>query len=121
MLDPMYSTPDPLAFQTAIPPHWNARGHWPPQDQTAQRRDSLLTPSDYIWALSGPIVPTPPLLASQTPVRGGPGAGAHLWPDALLDARPDAGRRGKIPKSPSQPFPRDLETTPEKKPPSPWD
>lgn len=79
LLDPVYFTVDPPAFQKAIPPHWNARGQWPPQDQTAHRPDSLLTPSDYIWALLGPKLfpprPTPPLPASQTPARGGPGAG----------------------------------------------
>lgn len=57
LLDPMYSTPDPPAFQTAISLQWNARGHWPPQGQTARRRDSLLTPSDYIRELSGPVDP----------------------------------------------------------------
>lgn len=63
LLDPVYFTVDPPAFQKAIPPHWNARGQWLPQDQTAHRPDSLLTPSDYIWALLGPKLfpphPTP--------------------------------------------------------------
>lgn len=63
--------------------------------------------------------PTLPCLLPRQQQGEGLELEAHLWLDALLDARPGAGRRGMIPKSPSQPFPRDLETTPEKKSPSP--
>lgn len=78
LLDPMFFTLDLPAFQMAIPPHWNARENWPPQDQTAHRPDSQLTPLVTIYGhFQAPSCsrPTPLLPASQTPARGGPGAG----------------------------------------------